>query len=169
MNSKRVFIRYTKNDDLLRFSSTNFIHPSDAPDDPCELNSCSIYAECITDSDYPNNYTCACKVGFEGDGYTCYDSNECENGGADCDINAVCYNLIGHYECRCRSPYEGDGRECYYQVSCNSCDTNAHCVQDANQHNQCVCNPGYSGDGFTCERGNVATPGNKITIFFQQK
>lgn len=45
---------------------------TDAPDDPCEMNTCSIYAECIADSDSPSNYTCACKVGFEGDGVSCY-------------------------------------------------------------------------------------------------
>lgn len=28
VNSKRVFIRYTKGDNLLRFSSANFIYPS---------------------------------------------------------------------------------------------------------------------------------------------
>lgn len=44
-------------------------------DDPCELNSCSIYAECIADNEMPTNYSCVCKVGFEGDGFNCYGLN----------------------------------------------------------------------------------------------
>jgi hypothetical protein len=42
------------------------------PDDPCESNTCSIYAECVADLEMPMNYSCACKVGFEGDGFNCY-------------------------------------------------------------------------------------------------
>ena len=42
------------------------------PDDPCESNTCSIYAECVADIEMPTNYSCACIVGFEGDGFNCY-------------------------------------------------------------------------------------------------
>jgi hypothetical protein len=71
INSKRVYVRYTKGDGLVRFTSANFIHTQDSSEDPCELNSCSIYAECVADYDAPNNYSCICKVGFEGDGFNC--------------------------------------------------------------------------------------------------
>lgn len=72
VSSKRVYVRYTKGDNLVRFNSANYMYPKDGHDDPCEMNSCSIYAECIPDSDAPNNYSCACKVGFQGDGFNCY-------------------------------------------------------------------------------------------------
>lgn len=44
-------------------------------DDPCELNDCSIYAECIPDESSEKRYRCSCKPGFEdrlGDGTNCY-------------------------------------------------------------------------------------------------
>ena len=103
----------------------------------------------MNDNEAPNNYTCICKVGFEGDGYNCYDVDECLSGEADCDTNALCYNLVGHYECRCRSPYKGNGRECNYDLDCNACDQNAKCV-DTDGSKRCICNDGYMGDGITC-------------------
>lgn len=72
VSSKRVYVKYTKGDNLVRFNSANYMYPKDGHEDPCEMNSCSIYAECIIDPEAQNNYTCACKVGFEGDGFNCY-------------------------------------------------------------------------------------------------
>jgi nidogen (entactin) len=147
LNSKRVFIQYTKGDGLVRFSSANFIYPADADDDPCETNACSVYAECIADYEARGNYSCMCKVGFEGDGFNCHDIDECQIGENDCDVNAECYNLVGHYECSCLSPYVGSGKECKYgEVECQGCDVNAVCVDK-----RCECRSGYSGDGLTCK------------------
>lgn len=124
----------------------------DIADDPCESNSCSIYAECIRDSDAPNKYTCLCKVGFDGDGYSCYDVDECVEGMHDCDVNAECYNLVGHFECSCLSPYVGNGKECAYDAFCQRCDKNAHCTEaSGTAQKSCECNVGYKGDGFSCE------------------
>jgi hypothetical protein len=75
--------------------------------------------------------------------------DECQAGEADCDPNAVCYNLVGHYECRCKSPYKGNGKECSYDLDCRSCDLNARCVEFEGQK-KCICNDGYFGDGFGC-------------------
>ena len=91
-----------KGDGLVRFTSANFIYPSSQKsDDPCEANgACSIYAECLVDFEAEGNYTCMCKVGFNGDGFQCHDEDECLAGDNDCDVQAECYNLVGHYECR---------------------------------------------------------------------
>lgn len=80
--------------------------------------------------------------------------DECETGESDCDINAVCYNLVGHYECRCRSPYKGNGKECHYDLSCSACDLNAKCVTSENEQVKCVCNPGWIGNGFSCKQSD---------------
>ena len=72
LSSKKVYVKYQKSDGLVRFSSSNFIYPSHVIDDPCDYNTCSIYAECVADYDSPNNYTCICKGGFEGDNSNCY-------------------------------------------------------------------------------------------------
>jgi hypothetical protein len=44
----------------------------DVQDDPCEVNHCSIYAECTPDVNSDRGYTCSCRIGYDGDGVTCY-------------------------------------------------------------------------------------------------
>lgn len=72
VNSKRVYVTYTVGDGLTKFNSINFMHAKDSPDHPCEVNRCSVYAECTTDFEAPEKYVCSCKAGFEGDGFNCY-------------------------------------------------------------------------------------------------
>ena len=50
--------------------------------------------------------------GYEGDGESCRDIDECavDNGG--CDVNAQCQNTAGSRECRCNDGYAGDGESC---------------------------------------------------------
>ena len=73
VSSKRVQITYTKGDGLVRFTSANYMYGSEeSGEDPCAMNACSVYAECLVDYEAPKNHTCACKVGFDGDGANCY-------------------------------------------------------------------------------------------------
>ena len=96
INTKRVYVRYTKENGQVRFSSANFIHnkgiclfftsfvdvyrllkhetkqTTDAPEDLCELNKCSIHAECIMDAEAPEGYLCVCRLGYDGNGFNCY-------------------------------------------------------------------------------------------------
>jgi nidogen (entactin) len=152
VDSKRVQITYTKSDSVVKFTSANYMHStSSSQHDPCLQNSCSIYAECVVDYNVASlNYSCLCKVGFEGDGQTCFDVNECENGDAICDENAICYNLVGHYECVCKSPYKGNGKQCDFDLDCRDCDSNAQCLENSRGQKTCVCNDGYNGDGYSC-------------------
>ena len=70
---------------------------------------CAPYAQC-TDSE--GSYTCACGIGFQGDGYnTCKDVNECSDVRV-CAEEAVCINTEGSYSCTCEDGYEGDGLTC---------------------------------------------------------
>lgn len=61
---------------------------------------------------------CDCPPGYEGDGVTCVDINECTNGTANCSEDATCSNLDGSYMCTCKVGFEGDGVNC---VDVNEC------------------------------------------------
>jgi hypothetical protein len=56
--------------------------------------------------------TCACDTGWEGDGLTCTDVNECMTDNGGCDPNAACFNTEGSRNCGCNTGYVGDGVTC---------------------------------------------------------
>lgn len=74
-----------------------------------EKQNCSADAVC---SNVNRSYTCECKTGHFGDGWTCKDINECATGTHDCSIDAVCNNIKGSYNCVCKPGYYGDGITC---------------------------------------------------------
>lgn len=182
LSTKKMFVTFVEGERLVRFTSANFIRSLDDPTpNPCDLNDCSPYAECVPDEGAANGYYCQCKAGFDGEGRTCEDINECTEGSTHCSVHAECINLLGHYACKCIPPREGDGRSCdlrgvddnrdeenenqqqegnynnnnnQQEDICSRCDPNARCVYDDYRGiNYCRCNPGYSGNGQLCELG----------------
>jgi alpha-tubulin suppressor-like RCC1 family protein len=71
------------------------------------LAMCSPDATC---TDTPDSYTCACNQGFEGDGKTCTDIDECAM--SPCGAHGTCTNTPGSYTCTCDSGFSGDGTYC---------------------------------------------------------
>ncbi|XP_022080925.1 fibrillin-1-like isoform X2 [Acanthaster planci] len=58
-------------------------------------------------------YRCGdCPPGYEGDGETCADRNECEEGTFLCHPDGACVNTEGSYRCECKEGFAGDGRVC---------------------------------------------------------
>lgn len=55
---------------------------------------------------------CECDDGWERDGDTCVDIDECAVELDDCDRNADCMNIDGSFMCMCEPGYEGDGKTC---------------------------------------------------------
>ncbi len=57
-------------------------------------------------------YSCTCPAGYQDDGSTCVDVNECATGAAGCHANASCTNAAGSFSCACDVGYTGDGFSC---------------------------------------------------------
>ena len=97
------------------------------------------------------NGNCVCNEGYEGDGQTCLDVNECDAEPAICDPNAQCTNTVGSFECICNAGWEGTGTVCTDIDECidNPCDEHASCTNTEGDF-KCACQTGWEGDGMTC-------------------
>jgi len=121
----------------------------------CEDVPCDVHATC---EDGSGEVVCTCDSGFEGDGYTCTDINECLDGGvADCDENASCTNVPdgGGYDCDCNAGWEGDGSVCDDVDGCEGapCFDGVDCtdVPAPGTGFECDdCPGGYEGNGIVC-------------------
>ena len=76
---------------------------------------------------------CRCGVGYEGDGKSCADVDECENDNGGCDEHATCVNHKGGFVCLCDEGLVGDGETCADPNSArtqtlDTCDPNADCT-----------------------------------------
>ncbi len=113
------------------------------PVDPCD--SCDPNAACMGD-------TCMCEAGWEGDGTSCTDIDECA-GDNDCAIDASCNNTPGDYECECKAGYKGNGKECNDIDECtqdlDNCSDNGICTNQDGAF-KCTCKEGFTGNGITC-------------------
>ena len=143
--------------------------PNDYCDDPdgdgigvgpgCSGDACSLCAvdsaECVDTGEFSK--ACVCKAGFEGDGSTCADVDECLLGVDDCPDDAICTNTDGGFECACEPGFEGDGATCTDVDECgdanlNNCDPAATCTNVEGSF-VCFCPPGsqdINGDGTSC-------------------
>jgi hypothetical protein len=102
---------------------------------------CSPNADCDKDE-----ATCSCQTGWEGDGKTCTDADECKDGSATCLTGAKCSNTPGSFVCDCSGGYHIVGQEC---LDINECEEGAGCPANSVCTNtpgfyDCACKPGYS-------------------------
>ncbi|GBP55566.1 Nidogen-1 [Eumeta japonica] len=78
----------------------------------CDIvNDCSPDGLCIK-NEYTNQYSCMCKEGFIGDGYSCTPEPTCRNDPYLCDKQASCLLRSGSFVCECNSGYTGNGSYC---------------------------------------------------------
>lgn len=73
------------------------------------LAKCDPNASC---TDTSSGYACACNMGYDGNGLTCTDVDECSMSPAPCDSHATCTNTPGSFTCACDTGYIGDGTTC---------------------------------------------------------
>jgi hypothetical protein len=79
---------------------------------------CDDDATCVPEG---QAFVCVCNPGFDGDGLTCADTDECagDTPAHDCDRDATCTNTPGSFTCACNAGFFGDGRACDRPRSCS--------------------------------------------------
>ncbi|MFH0900914.1 MAG: EGF domain-containing protein, partial [Pseudomonadota bacterium] len=68
-----------------------------------------------TCTNLPGGYECDCLAGYEGDGVSCTDIDECQQTPYPCDPFALCTNTGGSFGCTCPTGFvdqSGDGKAC---------------------------------------------------------
>jgi len=80
----------------------------------CETETCHKNAECSIQGGRVN---CTCKDGYSGDGKSCKDIDECEEGTHTCGANATCKNTGGSFQCSCAEGFFGNGQVCSQMCS----------------------------------------------------
>ncbi len=120
--------------------------------DECQeqLDNCDVMSTCINNE---GGFTCSCIDGYEGDGFNCFDTDECA-GNNSCNGNASCENTVGSYTCVCNEGFTGDGRTCEDLNECTMrpCHLMADCSNSIGSF-QCECiEPSWNGNGFSCSK-----------------
>lgn len=71
-----------------------------------KISPCDDNATCVNED---GDFSCECNVGFNGDGFSCTDVNECDY--SPCDANATCTNEFGSFSCSCNAGFSGMKRQ----------------------------------------------------------
>lgn len=88
-----------------------------APTGPCHDAPCGPDGIC---EPLPSGYTCRCSAGYQDDGASCVDIDECAAETDNCSESATCSNTDGTFACTCQPGYIGDGVTCTVPPSCRA-------------------------------------------------
>lgn len=135
------------------------------------LNDCDANAIC---TDTPGSFTCTCSQGWQGNGTTCTNIDECANDKSICHEESICTDTEGSFRCdglvddvlvpnSCNKGWTGNGVDCKNVDECasnegNDCDANAICIDTPGSFT-CTCSQGWRGNGTTCVNINECEEG----------
>ncbi|XP_037829284.1 fibrillin-3 isoform X2 [Kryptolebias marmoratus] len=101
----------------------------------------------------PSGYQCVCDVGYNGDGLTCSDINECQMENICPENETECVNTPGSFSCVCRKGYTLNATQCVDVDECETeqqdCSQFAKCLNSDGSYS-CSCFSGFAGDGKNC-------------------
>ncbi|XP_008305030.1 nidogen-1 [Stegastes partitus] len=162
----QVFAMYDANNELIRFAMSNKIGDVNggAPvENPCFTGRHGCDTNAVCRAGEGTQFTCQCAAGFNGDGRTCYDIDECRENPQICGPNAICNNQPGTFRCECEDGYQfgNDGQTCVEvnrpvdpcEEGTHTCDVpeRAQCSYTGGSSYICSCLPGFIGDGRNCQ------------------
>ncbi|XP_022795137.1 fibrillin-1-like [Stylophora pistillata] len=112
-------------------------------------------------------FKCSCEEGWEGDGYFCFDVNECLNESV-CPTNQKCHNLPGNHSCHCKDGFtlETSTKECQDLDECAlglaACDPFAFCTNSYGSF-KCECMEGFEDKKRVCTEYQCGNQTNNET------
>lgn len=162
----QVFVMYDANNELIRFAMSNKIGDTNGgqpAENPCFTGRHGCDTNAVCRPGQGTHFTCQCAAGFNGDGRTCYDIDECRENTQICGSHAICNNQPGTFRCECEDGYRfgTDGQTCIEvnqpvdacEEGTHNCDIpeRAQCSYTGGSSYICSCLPGFVGDGRVCQ------------------
>ena len=99
---------------------------------------------CPANSSHNVQFECECEAGYEADGNTCVEINECESN--PCHNGGICTDEVNGFSCTCAAGFTND--TCSTDIDdCNPdpCQNGGTCMDQVNGFS-CICAAGFTDD-----------------------